>query len=252
MATIADTIRAALADGKTNEQVLAAVKAAHPTSSTTPACVSYYRSKMKKAGSATLKPAKKPAAVATSLAGDARHLYTVKGIKIFVGNEGQGFNATLYRDGRAVAFVYDDASGGDVVFEWKDQADGLIEAQVEGFNGKMYPTMMTREEQALHVLVSSMPAVVCDWIDSTTGKQALMPVARSGFVCGLVDDALLLKDIARMTRGKVAFIHDGKLFTIKWEPSAANIAATLAKNLGAIVLNGMGDTEALAAVRAIS
>ena len=56
MATIADTTRASLAEGKTNEQVLADVKAAHPTANTSAACVSYYRSKMKKAGTATAKP----------------------------------------------------------------------------------------------------------------------------------------------------------------------------------------------------
>lgn len=53
MATIADTIRASLAEGKTNEQVLADVKAARPTANTSAACVSYYRSKMKKAATAT-------------------------------------------------------------------------------------------------------------------------------------------------------------------------------------------------------
>lgn len=52
MATIADTIRASLAEGKTNKQVLTDVKAAHPTANTSAACVSYYRSKMKKAGTA--------------------------------------------------------------------------------------------------------------------------------------------------------------------------------------------------------
>ena len=38
--------------------------------------------------------------------------YTVKNVKTFIGMEGQGFNATLYRDGKKVAFVIDDACGG--------------------------------------------------------------------------------------------------------------------------------------------
>ena len=67
MATIADTIRASLAEGKTNEQVLADVKAAHPTANTSAACVSYYRSKMKKAGTAPAKPEPKAIAKALSL-----------------------------------------------------------------------------------------------------------------------------------------------------------------------------------------
>jgi hypothetical protein len=32
--------------------------------------------------------------------------------------EGQGFNATLCRDGRRIAFVIDDASGGEIDIQW--------------------------------------------------------------------------------------------------------------------------------------
>ena len=44
--------------------------------------------------------------------------YSVKNVKTFIGNEGHGFNATLHRGKKKVAFVYDDASGGDVHFDW--------------------------------------------------------------------------------------------------------------------------------------
>lgn len=47
--------------------------------------------------------------------------WTVKGVKTFVGTEGHGFNASLYFRGKRVAFVYDDASGGPAVFNWKDR-----------------------------------------------------------------------------------------------------------------------------------
>lgn len=60
MATIADTIRASLAECKTNKQVLTGVKASHPTANTSAACVSYYRSKMKKAGTVTATATAKP------------------------------------------------------------------------------------------------------------------------------------------------------------------------------------------------
>lgn len=50
--------------------------------------------------------------------------FTVSKIKTFIGNEGQGFNATLHRDGKVVAEVIDDASGGSVDFRWLDQSKG--------------------------------------------------------------------------------------------------------------------------------
>lgn len=48
--TISNTIRTALSQGLNTEQVLEVVKANHPNSNTSAACVAYYRSKMKKEG----------------------------------------------------------------------------------------------------------------------------------------------------------------------------------------------------------
>jgi len=244
MATIADTIRASLAEGKTNEQVLADVKAAHPTANTSAACVSYYRSKMKKAGTAPAKP--EPKAIAKAVAAvSGNPSYTVKGVKSFIGNEGHGFNATLYRDGKAVAFVYDDASGGPVAFEWKDRDGGLVEVETRTHDGRPWTVKMTHEERAYHTFVSAMPK------QSFEGME--LDVTMDIHVSDLVNDALLLKDVARMTKGKVAFIKaDGKLYTAKCEPHAENIAAIKAKHVGCVVLNGMGDLAVLAAMRALA
>ncbi|MEN6303334.1 MAG: hypothetical protein ABFD96_11450 [Armatimonadia bacterium] len=244
MATIADTIRASLAEGKTNEQVLADVKAAHPTANTSAACVSYYRSKMKKAGTATAKP--EPKAIAKAVAAvSGNPSYTVKGVKSFIGNEGHGFNATLYRDGKAVAFVYDDASGGPVAFEWKDRDGGLVEVETRTHDGRPWTVKMTHEERAYHTFVSAMPK------QSFEGME--LDVTMDIHVSDLVNDALLLKDVARMTKGKVAFIKaDGKLYTAKCEPTEKNIAAIKAKHVGCVVLNGMGDLAVLAAMRALA
>ena len=45
--------------------------------------------------------------------------YTIKGVKTFRGREGQGFNATLCRDGKPVAHVDDAACGG--CYNWRTQ-----------------------------------------------------------------------------------------------------------------------------------
>ena len=49
-----------------------------------------------------------------------RHGYSVRNVKCFRGMEGEGFNATFYRDGRRIAFVIDDASGGEIHIQWTD------------------------------------------------------------------------------------------------------------------------------------
>ena len=68
--------------------------------------------------------------------------YTIKGLKSFIGNEGHGYNVSLYRDGKKVAFVIDDASGGMVDFQWLDWKGGhsLEELTLlEFLKGKMSP-----------------------------------------------------------------------------------------------------------------
>lgn len=52
--------------------------------------------------------------------------YNVKGIKSFIGMEGSGFNATLYRGKKKVAFVIDSAQGGDYDYQWYDKAEEKI------------------------------------------------------------------------------------------------------------------------------
>ena len=68
--------------------------------------------------------------------------YTIKGLKSFIGNEGHGYNVSLYRDGKRVAFIIDDASGGEVDFQWLDWKGGhsLEEMTLLKFlEGKMCP-----------------------------------------------------------------------------------------------------------------
>lgn len=218
MATIADTIRAALADGKTNEEVLALVKASHPGSNTSPACVSYYRSKMKKAGTVAPKaPKQKPIAKAVEVS--VGHGYTVKGVKSFRGNEGYGFNATLYKDGKAIAFVYDDANGGCYSYEWKDES---AIAPLEELAKQSHPDLKFEQMDA--------------------------------FVGALIDEVLLAKDAAKLVKGKVAILKDGKLYTVKPKNGVVTpefVALVRQKNAGAKVLNGLPESELVAILKGL-
>lgn len=222
MGTIADTIRSAISAGKTNEEVLAAVKAAHPGSNTSPACVSYYRSKMKKTGAnlpaAPKAPKQTPIAKATTAA--VGHGYTVKGVKSFRGNEGYGFNATLYKDGKAIAFVYDDANGGCYMYEWKDKA---------------------AEQPLLELAKQKYPDMKFEQMDA--------------FVGSLIDDALLEKDAAKLTKGKVAILKDGKIYTIKAPNGTVTpqfLELVAKKNPTARILNTAPLSEVIALLKSMS
>jgi len=222
---IADIIRRGIAVGASTEQILAAVRETHPTAKTNAACVAYYRSKEKAASSSAGRPIAKAAAAVCGAP-----TYSVKGIKTFVGMEGHGYNATLYRDGRPVAFAIDDASGGPLSVEWK----------------------VGSEESLLAEHVAKMPPRECKWADPSTGRPALLAVTSVIRIEELVNVGLLLRDVAKMTKGKVAFIKDGKLYTSKVEPTEAGVARIRAANPGCVVLNGMDDLAVLAAVRALS
>ena len=251
---IADIIRRGIALGSTTDEILEAVRSIHPTAKTNAACVAYYRSKEKKAGGKEnpYKEGSVSRAIHKALHPASGHpTYTVKGIKTFVGMEGHGYNASLYRDGKLVAFVIDDASGGSLQIEWKDVSNGLVEVETKDYKGNPWVVKMTNEEKALHEHATSLPPSVCDWIDPDTGRPAELSMTSELFIEGLVNDALLIKDVAKMTRGKVAFVRDGKLYTVKCELTVANIAKGKERNPGAVVLNGMDDRALLAAVRAV-
>ena len=51
--------------------------------------------------------------------------YSVKNVKSFMGREGYGFNCTLYRGKKRVAFCIDDASGGMVDIDWANTPNDI-------------------------------------------------------------------------------------------------------------------------------
>lgn len=49
--------------------------------------------------------------------------FTLKNIKTHKGREGEGLNATIYRDGKQVGTIYDDANGGMVDFHFINKGE---------------------------------------------------------------------------------------------------------------------------------
>lgn len=250
--SIADTIRAGIAAGKSNAEVLEAVKAAHPASNTSPACVSFYRSKMKKEGnaaptppraaSAKAKPAK--AAKVVQLPPGARLGYHVAGVKSFIGMEGHGYNATLYFEGKKVAFVIDDAGGGPLDVQWEGPRDQT--RTIDGGNGKVWHVKATAAELALEEAIKGLPDVVCSFDDPNTGRPATLAMTAELFIDDLVNAAQALKDVRKAIKAGIMFAAEGKVYSTKCDPQSEKVRAQIRrKHPDARMLNDMDEREAL-------
>jgi len=79
-------------------------------------------------------------------------VFGIKKFKSFIGNEGYGFNAELWMDGKKACFVIDDARGGEYHWNWyskdceKQFCDYLkslpvekVEDDAEAWEKKLYP-----------------------------------------------------------------------------------------------------------------
>jgi len=76
-------------------------------------------------------------------------IYTIKAIKVFNGAEGNGFNANLYKGGKKIAELIDDAWGGELQVHWMDSDKEMVkELRLVAYNGvKELP--MTPDEAIL-------------------------------------------------------------------------------------------------------
>lgn len=232
MTTIADVIRAGITAGMNNADILVEVKAKFPAANTSPACVSYYRSKMKKSGATPSKSkavAKAAADADTEMAknianGELAKLvaetaniatYTADKIKTFNGMEGKGYNAILYRNGVKVATLIDDASGAPVMIDWVDAIEEKAMA-------------LYASQQAPYEFNGQMLDVTVDLV-----------------VEQVVNAHLILKDLKRHAKTKVVGYLNGDILTFKATPTEVSIAAVRKHNDGIVIINGMTDSQLL-------
>jgi hypothetical protein len=133
--------------------------------------------------------------------------YTVKGVKNFIGREGHGFNATLYRDGKKIAFVSDMADGGCLRFDWEDRSEA---APFEAYAATQ-PPLQT------HGMV-----IPCD------GDL---------YASRLVENLSIEKKLKAGLKKKTYFIHDGACYTNK-SPYTAYVGSLIKERYkGAVILN---------------
>jgi hypothetical protein len=141
--------------------------------------------------------------------------YTVKNVKNFLGREGHGFNATLYRDGVKVAFVRDMADGGPIRYEW----EGGTEEVVFGLHAKAQPPV-------------------------TFGAGHTLPMSADIFMSRLVDDSQFKKKLAAGLKKRTYFIHDNQCFSNKNAFTPAVSTALSQRYPGVVFLNSLPIDEA--------
>lgn len=143
--------------------------------------------------------------------------YTVKGIKKFRGMEGYGFNADLYRDGKKVALVMDEATGGGLRFEWK-QNDRIEEA----------------------LLIAH-----CATLPNVTYFNTSMKMSPDLFVDELVNDVEVERAFARVIK-KTTFVINNTIRYMTRPRETRDDAIVMAKHPGAVILNNLPHAEAFA------
>ena len=118
--------------------------------------------------------------------------YEVKNVKSFEGMEGYGFNCSLYKDGKRIGTVLDDANG-----------------------GSYYYMLDKGEEEALRDYCKALPMVTYDFED--TGE--LHHVFDDSFISDLVEEYENNARIKRLCRTKTLYSlktdEEGTFWTIK-------------------------------------
>lgn len=76
---------------------------------------------------------------------EKKNVYSLKSVKSFRGMEGLGFNATLLKNGKPVAFVMDEAVGADYCYEWNDFNAPKVTVEHTLHNGEKHQYKVTPE-----------------------------------------------------------------------------------------------------------
>lgn len=120
-----------------------------------------------------------------------KHGYTVRNVRNFRGMEGEGFNATLYRDGRRIAFLVDDASGGEIRIQWAD------------------PHTRDKEEICLLEFLKTLPKERSESVEYSVSPDM--------FIATLVDEASNESRLRRLFRTQTLFrLKNDKTDGDKW------------------------------------
>jgi hypothetical protein len=119
--------------------------------------------------------------------------YEIKGVKTFRGMEGEGFNATLYREGKKVCFIIDEANGGCYNYCWFDyHIDSRVEVKGVHYLGEKYSYEGSPEEAKFHEFLMDLP-----WEKSEVSEKPY-PIDKDTFIARLIDGYERVKEFKKI------------------------------------------------------
>ena len=152
--------------------------------------------------------------------------YSVKKVKQFRGMDDYGYNATLCRKGKEVAFCIDEGSGGEVSIDFFDRRTGKQDEH--GF-----PIMQKSVEQGIfEAFIASLPQVESPYDDPAEGASGkmILTVDETWFIWELVNEFERDKEwkkIEKLMATKTIYTTDGKSMWEVKEPYSEYLAAKL-------------------------
>lgn len=150
-------------------------------------------------------------------------MYTVKNVKTFRGHDGNGFNATLYENGKRVALVDDDGWGGGYNYQWLDPS---AEQRLNDFAAASAPVEVNSGGGNIHSFIPTADCIV--------GKQ--------------VDLYLTLNDMKKKMKRKIYFNYPGSYeiyqIDLKPAPDVFDELKTMSEYDGCTFLNLLPEDQA--------
>lgn len=108
----------------------------------------------------------------------------------FASRETNCYEATIYINGKREGLVSNDGHGGcDHVTPWQ-------------------------LAQEIDAYAKTLPPIVCEWNDPTTGKPMLLEQTHETIFGDLLTNWLIDKDLKRLMKTKILFTRDGQLYEI--------------------------------------
>jgi hypothetical protein len=142
--------------------------------------------------------------------------YEVKNVKGFMGMDCPGYNCTLYCDGKRVAKVINDGSGGPTMFEWLDRDAPRVDITFHDYKDEVRTYKGTPQEKRLVEYADSQTYECPDGSTRTHNAETL--------VGDLVGDYEETKQFKRWCRNKTYFRLKGdkkgrwSYFNVKYSP----------------------------------
>lgn len=166
-------------------------------------------------------------------------MYTLGKLKTFRGMETNGFNATLYRDGKLVADIIDEGCGGTFLYTWADHAAPKVEAINRLYDEKLFHFQATPEQAAFYKHVFELEKAPADELFPNGHYLDCDEV-----IARLFDEA----DFERRcrTKTKILYLDGGQVFEQRFDKSITMDAAwanVLKRYPTAKKLNGLNGSE---------